>query len=288
MHQPSPQSASSRSSRAGRTARRLAALLVTIQAACWAPQAMADARLTYGLSGPDGNKSVKHFSIARFFVRIDDPADTGNYLLYQAGKFFPLFSVDTSKKTWTRLTPPVKARLGPLPPAQKTPPKDGGKSVAHDHASQKSASEMPAGQMQSGTLVASETAATSTRTLPLEPGLKASKKTDKVAGIDCRIVHELVDNEPVIEHCMANSARLGITDRELITLSRLFKMAREKDYDWMAIGTRDEEFVSIRSRDLGNNRVMELTSVDTTPLPAGYLRVPKHYKEVELKTPAAE
>jgi hypothetical protein len=249
---------------------------------------MADASLTYSLSDPEGNKAVKHFSVARFFARIDDPADSDNYLLYQAGKFFPLFSVDTSNETWTRLTPPVKPYMGPRSPDKKAAPKEGEMSGGHDQApdlkdadksgmhhegAHASASDMPAspiGKRQAGHL------------------LKATKKSARVAGIDCRIVHEIIDNEPVIEHCMANSARLGITDRELITLSRMFRMARDRDYGWLATGTQDEEFVSIKSRDLRNDRTMELTSVDTTPLPAGHMRVPKHYKEVELTTPATD
>ena len=278
MHQPSPQSASGMSSRARSKARRLAAILVMIQAACWVPQAMADASLTYSLSGTDDDKAVKHFSVARFFARIEDPADSDNYLVFQAGRFFPLFSVDTSKETWTRLTPPETHLMGPQPPAKEADAKDAGESgmhheEAHPSASDNTASEMPASQA---------------RKRPAQPLFKATKKRVKVAGIDCRIVYELVDNEPVIEHCMANTAALGINEREIITLSRMFRMARHRDFGWLATGTQDDEFVSIRSRDLGNDRVMELTGVDTTPLPAGHLRIPKHYKEVEPKTPAAD
>ena len=80
---------------------------------------------------------------------------------------------------------------------------------------------------------------------------------------------------------MANSARLSVTDRELITLSRLFAMSRNMDFDWLGIGTRDEEFVAVQSRDLRDNRVLQLTSVSTKPLPAGYLRIPRTYKQIE-------
>ena len=54
----------------------------------------ADAALTYELSSAGDSKTVKQFSMARFFVRIDNPAEKDQYLLFQAGKFFPLFSVD--------------------------------------------------------------------------------------------------------------------------------------------------------------------------------------------------
>ncbi len=83
---------------------------------------------------------------------------------------------------------------------------------------------------------------------------------------------------------MANSARLRITDRELITLSRLFGMARNMEFGWLGVGTEDEEFVSVQSRDLRDDRILELTSVSTKPLAAGYLRIPSAYKLVESET----
>ncbi|MGB5582315.1 MAG: hypothetical protein WBO93_01745, partial [Gammaproteobacteria bacterium] len=48
-------------------------------AACSLSMAHADATLTYELSGADGGKTVKKFSTARFFIRIDDPADKDQY-----------------------------------------------------------------------------------------------------------------------------------------------------------------------------------------------------------------
>ena len=114
--------------------------------------------------------------------------------------------------------------------------------------------------------------------------LKPTKKQRKVAGIECRVVHELIDGKPVIEHCMANSARLKVTDRELITLSRLFGMARNMELGWLGTGTKDEAFVSVQSRDLRDGRTLGLTSVSTQPLAQGYLRIPKTYKPVEPDT----
>ena len=102
-----------------------------------------------------------------------------------------------------------------------------------------------------------------------------------IAGIRCRVVHELRDGEAVMEHCMANSAALGVTKREVITLSRMFSMSRKLDFDWLGTGTRDEEFVAVQSRDLGDNRVLQLTSVSTKPLPAGHLKIPRSFKLVE-------
>ena len=80
---------------------------------------------------------------------------------------------------------------------------------------------------------------------------------------------------------MANAARLKVTEREAITLARTFAMAREQQLGWLGTGSKDEEFVSIRSRDLRDNRTLELKSVSIAPLPAGYLRIPREYKQLE-------
>jgi hypothetical protein len=98
-------------------------------------------------------------------------------------------------------------------------------------------------------------------------------------------VHELLDDKPVIEHCMANSANLGITTREMRTMSRLFSMSRDRKFGWPGVGTEDEEFVSVHSRDLRDNKAFQLTSVSTKPLADGYLRIPRSFKQVE---PGAE
>ena len=246
-------------------------ILLIIQFACWIPPAMADLRLTYSLSGPESESLVKHFSVRHFFVRVEDGVDSSSYLLYQAGKFFPLYSVDSSDETWTRLTPPVTASLGPLSRHQKPSAEDGEKK-----AEASAGAEVTAGDGEKPAV---------TRTAAEEPALRPTKKNLEVAGIDCRVVHEVFDNEPVVEHCMANSARLGITDRELKTMSRLFNMARQRDFGWLAIGTPDEEFISVQSRDLRNDRLFQLTGVDNGALPGDYLRIPRHYKQLQPEPP---
>jgi hypothetical protein len=211
----------------------------------------ADAALTYELIGTDGIKTVKKFSTARFFVRVDDPEDEKHYLLYQAGKFFPLFSVDQANATYTRLTPTVTPYMGPETTAKK---------VADETPSEvKAVERSPA------------------------PNLNPTNKMRTVAGIRCRVVQELLDGKPVIEHCMANSAELGITTREVTSLSRLFVMSRDREYGWLGTSTEDEEFVSVQSRDLRDKRELQLIAVSTEPLPAGYLRISKEYQEVKPK-----
>ena len=216
--------------------------------------AVADATLSYELIEADGSKSGKYFSTARFYVRIDDANDKKRYLLFEAGKFFPLFSVDQANNTYTRLTSTVTPYMSP-------------QSREHHGADQT--------DEQGGSKQKAETRQKQAATL------KLTKKSRKVAGIECRVVQELVDGKAVIEHCMANSARLGVTDRELITMARTFEMARSKDFGWLGTGTEDEEFISVQSKDLRDNRVLTLTTVSTKPLPQGYLRIPREYKEVE-------
>ena len=132
---------------------------------------MADLRLTYSLSGPESESLVKHFSVRHFFVRVEDGVDSSSYLLYQAGKFFPLYSVDSSDETYTRLTPPVTASLGPLSRHQKPSAEDGEKK-----AEASAGAEVTAGDGEKPAV---------TRTAAEEPALRSTKKNTKVAGIDC-------------------------------------------------------------------------------------------------------
>ncbi len=66
---------------------------------------------------------MKIISLARFFARIDDPADPNSYLIYQTGKFFPLYRVDQANKSYTRLTPGGKSQLesGPCRQSRDNP-----------------------------------------------------------------------------------------------------------------------------------------------------------------------
>jgi len=322
--------------------------------ALWAsgPLAHADATLVYGLDGGSRGKVEKTFSIARFFVRIDSSDEDGRYLLFQAGKFFPLFSVNETEETYTRLTPPVKARLGPetrTKGSQTQPANDEAKPVASDaskpseadeasaaaadetkpagadatrsaaddavpaepasNVSGTAALEAPAtaatqstaegglpepaaahdGNVESAKEGVSETSAQQGETakepapppaLVPAPRFQATPKRDEVAGISCRVVQEIVNDKPVVEHCMANKAALGITEREMRTLARLFALARERSWDWLGAATEDEAFVSVRSRRLDSDARLELGSVSTDPLPQGHLRISRKFTEI--------
>jgi len=300
--------------------KRLLGCSIAVLWAC-SPLAQADAILVYELDHPSAGTIQKSLSVSRFFVRIDFSDEEGRYLLFQAGKFFPLFSVDEKAGTYARLTPPVKARLGPdfrtkaseaqrreaEAVAEKTleekapqePGPEAGKEpsveppVAVEAATEAGGAEDGGNEPKEAEEAAKVSDATdgeeaetsATPALVKYPRFEASAKTDKVAGISCRVVEEVVDDKPVVEHCMANKAALGITERETRTLARLFALARQRGWDWLSAATKDEEFVSIRSRRIGGDGNLMLKSMSTEPLPAGHLRIPRSYKEVKRPQP---
>ena len=98
----------------------LALVICTLSASV----AQADATLDYVLSDPDSASVGKRMSIARFFARVDSSDHPKEYLLFQAGKFFPLYHVDAAQGTYALLTAPVKPTLSaanddaPTTPAQ--------------------------------------------------------------------------------------------------------------------------------------------------------------------------
>ncbi|MDJ0806369.1 MAG: hypothetical protein QNJ78_05995 [Gammaproteobacteria bacterium] len=234
----------------------------------------ADVSLTLELNGPDMQAQTKKVSLARFFVRVDDAAEPGRFLLYQTGKFFPLYQVDETAKTYTLLTPEVKPTLkaGNNTVSQSSQQK--AKPIPEktdDNSSPSSGSEQKAQTGEKSTV--EKPAQTTSKTK-----LRLTKKKKTIAGIRCRVVEEIMGDQTVMTHCMADKARLGITEREIRSLARLFKMARERNLGWLGTYTKDEDFVSIASEDHQSKKTLRLTAFDTKPLPAGYLRIPKHYK----------
>lgn len=261
---------------------------VTAIAGICALNVHADATLTYELAGPDSEHQTKIISLARFFARIDDPAQPHNYLLFQAGKFFPLYQVDLESRSYTLLTPEVNPTLHaekkpePAPtksenPAAETqtatteeaPIETGSDSIA-------SSEPNPAAPVQEVKAKASpESEATEDSTgEPPQATLRLTPKSKEIAGVNCRVVEELLDNQPIMRHCMADKARLGITEREVRSLARTFMMARERGYGWLGTATKDEKFVSIASEDLRTQRTLQLQSASNKPLPSSHLRIP--------------
>jgi hypothetical protein len=312
-------------------------LIPLLLAACTG-QVVADATLTYELTGPNDAGTTKTLAIARFFARVDDSAKPDSYLLYQAGKFFPLYEVNPAEKAYTRLTPKVKPTLkaGARPAAGEGPESGavsaaGATSVARQEASAEAGSDGETGDLrqpdeastpptggpaepgqtakplaeQTGTLAEkpAQAASVPSRGEPpasaktaagaeaaaqfaeqpappvVTPALRASREKREIAGIECRVVEELRDGEPVREHCMANKAQLGITEREVRTLARTFKMARERNLGWLGAATADENFVSVEVVDPASGTRLVLQQVSTTALPQGHLKIPREYKQ---------
>jgi hypothetical protein len=275
--------------------------LITAIAGVYALNAHADAALTFELAGPTAESQTKTISLARFFARIDDPAEPNSFLLYQAGKFFPLYQVDQEAHTYTLLTPEVNPTLhAGLPPkpestetesattdTQKTetaeaPTSDTSDQPSNpDNAEQKPAvaaeSSPPQTPPQAAEKASTETSEAAAPEKNPKTTLHLTPKSMDIAGINCRVVEELMDKQPIIKHCMADKARLGITEREIRTLARTFKMARDRDFGWLGTATKDEKFVSIASEDLSSHKKLTLQSISTKPLPSDYLRIPRDY-----------
>lgn len=201
----------------------------------------ADATLNYELQGPNGEKKDIQISIIGEMVRIDGISAEDSILLFQAGHLFPLFQMNHSERNYRRLTPEFKAYL----------------QVEENREPNKDLFSYP------------------------EITLKPVRKQQVVAGIKCRLVHELLDNKPVIEHCLANSARAGLSERETRSLIRTYAILRKyRDVSWPGTGTVDEKYVSVRSRHLNGGESLALKSVSAEILDPAYLRIPRNYKLV--------
>lgn len=269
--------------------------------------ARADATLTFELTGPDGGRTTKTLAVARYFARIEDTANKDSFLLYQAGKFFPLYEVSPADKAYTRLTPDVNPTLH----AGIRPTPEGEQAAGAPHPDQPAPATSPGASGEAGAVSGEEARAGTSElaaasppssgvpepaqqapesetptpdpepppSLPVKPELRATRDTREVAGIECRVVDELRDGKPVLQHCMANKARLGITERETRTLARTFTMARERNLGWLGTATEDEEFVSIQVRDPESGRQLVLQALSTEPLPRGHLRIPREYEQ---------
>ena len=235
--------------------------------------AQADVTLEYSLSVGNETAVTKKISIARFFARVDSSDRPDEYLLFQAGKFFPLYRVNVAGGAYELLTPRVK-------PTLRTGVKEANAAAPRGEAGDKANPSTSQDKEANAADTEQLTAATSAPKDSLDvPVFKPLRKMDEVVGIRCRMVLEMANEKPVVEHCMANTAGLGITEREARTLARLFVMAKKKGYGWVGTATKDEDFVSVRSKTTDQTSSLELVSVSTKALTPGYLRIPREYKE---------
>lgn len=213
--------------------------------------AHADATLVYALTDSSAGTVNKKISLSRFFARVDSSDRPHEFLLFQAGKFFPLYRVNTADATYALLSSSTGQKGASEP----------------DSAASKQKAVSGSPHQPADTII-----------------FKPTRKMEGVAGVKCRLVLELEDQTPGIEHCMANKAGLGLTERESRTLARLFVLARKLSYGWLGAATPDEDFVSVRSKLPDQAGTLELLSVSTAPLQRGYLKVPSEFKEIEASS----
>ena len=202
----------------------------------------ADATLKYELEGPKSGKKQFEIAISGMMARIDEQGADDQSLLFEAGHLFPLYRLNHTQSRYETLTPKFKAYL----------------RVEEDRQVNKDLFSYP----------------------PIT--LKPTRKQAVISGIKCRLVHEINDGEPVIEHCIASSARAGLTERVTRSLIRTHAILRKyQGTGWLGVGTTDEVYVSVRSRHLKNEATLTLTNISYKTLDPVYLQIPKNYTKVE-------
>ena len=253
-----------------------------IFAGCCAQLAQADATLVYETSDAAGAKTQYTFSILGRFVRIDsEPREQPGYSLFDTGRMV-MFNVDETAHNYM----PVKAgrhfhpAISVTPPdttADKTAEKPALSEPAEDSSAEKPAPSEPAEDSSAEKTASSDpAAAASTATT-----LKATKKKRTVAGKRCSVVFELADEKPVAEHCMSGTGELGLSKREVVTLSRLFTKAANLNLNLLGAATEDERYVSIQSRQPDSKAGQILKSVSKTAIPYEKMRIPEDYKQLQ-------
>lgn len=201
--------------------------------------AWCDVSLHYELRDSAGNLSHLQISISGMAARIDKVGAENSALIFQAGHLYPLYQVNHTEQKYLRLTPEYKPYL---------------------HADK-------VRNPNEGIFYYPKIA------------LKPTRNQIVVSGIKCRLVLEVINGEPAIEHCLANSVRAGLLERETRSLVRTYAILRKYHNDsWLGTGTTDEIYVSVRSRNLKNDASLVLQSVSNADIDPNYLRIPKEYK----------
>lgn len=117
------------------------------------------------------------------------------------------------------------------------------------------------------------------------PRLKPLRKPANIAGARCQQVNEIISSgETVVKHCMSSTAPLGLNDREMITLSRLFMLGRRLNAGWPAVATRDERQVSISSHSR-DGTIQQFVSAWHGNLPYTKFKIPDDYKRISPDLP---
>lgn len=233
--------------------------IAVICTGCYVSQAQADATLVYETLDAEGAKTQHTFSITGRFVRIDTlPRQQPGYALFDTGRMI-MFDVDETTHSYK----PVKAGQSWHPAVQVAPA-----DTAEDNTSKEASAE-----------TAAEPAA-ATR-------LKATKKKRSVADKRCRMVLEIANDKQVAEHCMSGTGELGISTREMVTLSRLFTKADNLGLNLLGVATADESYASIQSKLADGKSSQTLKSVTKAAIPTDKMRIAEDYKLVPPKASKA-
>ncbi|MEZ5540467.1 MAG: hypothetical protein R3F42_00270 [Pseudomonadota bacterium] len=209
--------------------------------------AHAETSLVYELTDSQGKTTEQTYTLHGRWVRVDyNVPDAPRHLILDTG-FLIMYVVDSAQESFFT--------FGQSPHHQ-------GEQLASTAGQQAAPQRM----VERGSAAAT---------------LAPTGQRESVAGIRCNLVDEVVDGKTVAEHCLADPAVLGMSQREMITMARLIDFAREwSDPDWIAI-QRNEQFVSIRSRPADGVATFVLKSVSHTTPPADYFRVPASYRKRE-------
>lgn len=216
-------------------------------AAFYASVAGADTTLVYKLTGAQGEEIEHTYNIRGRFISVDSNAESQPYTLILDAGFMIMHVVDDDKEVFSTY----------------------GESPYHQDREKPEKSENDANAKQ---MVKKPVAA---------PILKPTGKKETVAGVRCMIVNEIVNNKPVVEHCMADAYALGMTPRELITMARLIDFSKAwTDPDWIAAQS-NEKYISIRSRPTGGDVTFVLEAVSHETASRDYFRVPPEYQKLD-------
>lgn len=218
---------------------------------------LADATLVYQTETDKGVSSQHTFAIRGRFVRVDTDTQPERYWVIDTG-LLTRADVDVAGQRYTF----EKLPRGRVPSAAG--------------AAQPAVAAAAQGEQQS-------TPASVPDAVPMlapEPVLAATRKKQNIAQVLCRMVNEERNGATIAEHCMAGTGPLGLNSREMITLSRLFTVARRLQLGWVGTATADERIASVMSRLQDGTASQTLVSVSYDTIPDERMQVPKRYRRV--------
>ncbi|MEW8321926.1 MAG: hypothetical protein AB2606_04715 [Candidatus Thiodiazotropha taylori] len=115
------------------------------------------------------------------------------------------------------------------------------------------------------------------------PKLISMRERGVVTGKRCLKVQEQVSSRHMLNHCMLNGTELGLDERSIKTLSRLFQVSRRMKLDWIAATTQDERQISIHSHDSENGTSIKYISIVHEGIPDNKFKIPDTYQRINTK-----